>query len=389
VRHPMTIPLSAMFGLLLLAGSASGQIDWEERIKQAFSERAAKNHSFRIEYERDYFVTKLSQPEMMDGGGNKWMPHEDTTFHFSESIIWEGEDFMKSFRGPMFHATLGEYFDNEMIISEYQGYNVIFRAKLFDTNTPYAGINDGYKPEVKRTNYWLTQYDLLPIFFYSGRLDLINYDLDDYHLLPGISFFNDQECRVLEKLKTTNIPNRSGSVYRVWLASDLDFLPTRFLIDHNQNHLIDTSISYRKDQNNEWTISDWAQTNSGTNENGEMVLRTSSNITVSKSESGALLGGEDFHVEMPPLTFVDESNWHSGKEVVRKYILMPDGSERIVTNEEFSRISSHAELFNTPTGMAGFPKPQQKRRSMYVIIAILSASLLAIVIRRRLGRAEA
>ncbi|HCF96470.1 MAG TPA: hypothetical protein DEW46_15555 [Verrucomicrobia bacterium] len=385
MRHPKTILLSNMTGLylLLFVGSVSGQANWKSKIKQAFSERAAKNHSFRIEYQREQFLTKNSQPMSMDGGDNKWMPPEDTTYHFSESIIWQGVDYKKAVRGPMFHATLGAYYDDTMITSEYQGKLIIFREKFQDTNTPYASINDGNKSRTENTTIWLVTHDLLPIFYYTGRLDLANSDLKDFDLLPGVYFFEDQECKILERLEPT-LPNQPGIVFQIWLAIDMEFLPVRIFRNHNQTLLYDTSISYNENRENNRMLSQWEHTCSALNIDGEMLLKTSSDFKVSELESGVLLTEEDFQIEFRPYTFVDESKWRSGIEDRISYILMPDRSKRIVTEEELIRISSHAELFNTPTGMAGISKPKTRRRSMYIMIGILSASLLALVLGRRL-----
>ncbi len=167
-----------------------------------------------------------------------------------------------------------------------------------------------------------------------------------------------------------------------WFDPNMDYSILRCTVETDGKVESQLDCSYKNDSSGLWLPVKWTTTHFNDYSSGQ--IRTSGDNQVEFCKLNVRVLDLDFDIVFPPGTFVSDERPQPGvgRTGTLDYIVMSDGSKRIVTWEE--RFASYEELLATPSGKAGLQTGSAQRHYwLFVSPVLLLATLIILMFLRR------
>ncbi|MCI0459026.1 MAG: hypothetical protein L0Z62_18875 [Gemmataceae bacterium] len=389
IRKLLSLPATAcaLLGLALLPPlrMEAQQSYTEEMIGKAWQGRQERVRSARFTWtgtQTDPKGTisnlwKIGDPGISkDPNFKEVIPPRDTTFPYSGSLVFAGNQLRYSYTSARWSLKTGSY--------EPFSYLGVFDGTVCKVLNRYGEKADKPWPQGmvrgEKQHLNATEALLQPILLtFRGRTPGMHApNLDSLRLTGRKATINNRSCLELQRRVAV-----SDVESQLWVDPARDFVFVRYLRLDKRILRQQIDVTYEMGPGNVWVPKEWAIISN--ERNG--TLRRSYRVRLTDCEINPSIDPASFDLEFPPGTAVFDA-----KQDIH-YIVRPDGSgKRIIPRSDIG--ATYEQLLKTQPGQAFNPPQPPERSSNWpaIVGVILVAGCLLLVlyqrVRRKGGRAN-
>jgi len=351
-----------------VAAQQSGPITLKD-IEQAWRERGARFRSGRVAWKETKILARGGVHTEGDVApffrAKGPLPSQDLKHTFERELVFEGDRLRYTNNEPIWHEAVNDFWPGPFM-SAFDGQ---LTTELDERPQASAFQRDGYVFPGGRSI--LSLLVLKPVLYhFSPEGDPIAY-LKRCAITGQRERFDGSDCVVLAELSRRGPDDKQTT----WLDAQRGFLVRRWVSRLGGAIVGQVDVFYRDDPQYGPLPKGWKRLE----QTKEGVLRESIEAEVTRVELNVPIDPGEFRVQFPPGTLVVEQTIADGARQEQRSYILPDGTARPITMEEFRRRVPPEVLAATRPGEAGMPRPRRMEGWWTLTLAALGVVAIAVL----------